>query len=172
MLRHQIRSLGVECIYSSDQTTDNLRSIVVSLGHTPFQACFSRKWPNKVCMLENGHEGNHYFGDHHLMSIETTGLNDQQRAQLLQLYKSKLFQLGDDAFFDDFDNIRRECFNEIGISIEEIEAAERAKAAKQLGKRGGESTSDDKVNAARENGRKGGKKKSDKSQLGLSLEDI
>lgn len=104
----------------------------------------------------------------------STELNDSQRAQLLILYKEKLQSLGDEAFFDQFDSIRRQCYDEIGINLEEIEAQERSNAASKLGKRGGESTSDDKVKAARENGRKGGRKKGDKSinQLGLSLEDI
>ena len=100
-------------------------------------------------------------------------LDNSQRSQLLQLYKSKLLQLGDEAFFDQFDTIRRECYSQIGMNIEEIEAMERVKSAKQLGKRGGESTSNDKVQAARENGREGGRKKRETvNQLGLSLEDI
>lgn len=105
------------------------------------------------------------------MSIK---LNDSQRAQLLQLYKSKLQSLGDEVFFDQFDSIRRKCYDEIGINIEEMEAMERSKAASKLGKHGGESTSESKSQAARENGKRGGRKKQDQSnnQLGLSLEDI
>lgn len=106
------------------------------------------------------------------MSIDLT---DPQRAQLLQLYKSKLQSLGDEVFFGDFDSIRRQCYDEIGIDLEEIEAMERSKAASKLGKHGGESTSEAKSQAARENGRKGGRKKSanqPSNQLGLSLEDI
>lgn len=105
------------------------------------------------------------------MSIDLT---DSQRAQLLLLYKSKLQSLGDEAFFDDFDNIRRKCYDEIGINLEEMEAMERSRSARQLGKHGGSSTSESKSQAARENGKRGGRKKSTNqpSQLGLSLEDI
>lgn len=102
-------------------------------------------------------------------------LTDSQRAQLLLLYKSKLQSLGDEAFFDQFDSIRRQCYDEIGIDLEEMEAMERSKAASKLGKHGGESTSEAKSQAARENGKRGGRKKSTNqpsNQLGLSLEDI
>lgn len=96
-------------------------------------------------------------------------LTDSQRAQLLQLYKSKLQSLGDEAFFDQFDSIRRECYDKIGINLEEMEALEKSKAAKQLGKHGGESTSESKSSAARENGKKGGRPKKVQS---LDIEDI
>lgn len=100
-----------------------------------------------------------------------SGLNDSQRAQLLLLYKEKLQSLGDEAFFDDFDNIKRKCYSQIGVDVDVMEAQERANAASKLGKRGGESTSDDKVKASRENGRKGGRKKGVTVNQ-LSLEDI
>lgn len=100
-------------------------------------------------------------------------LTDSQRAQLLQLYKSKLQSFGDEAFFDQFDSIRRQCYLQIGINLEEMEAMERSKAASKLGKHGGESTSESKSQAARENGKRGGRKKStNQPSLGLNLEDI
>lgn len=46
-------------------------------------------------------------------------LNDLQRANLLQLYKSKLQQLGDDKFFNKFDEIREECYETLGILSED-----------------------------------------------------
>lgn len=48
-------------------------------------------------------------------------LNDQQRAQLLQLYKEKLQELGDDVFFNNFDSIREECHKQMGVSLEAID---------------------------------------------------
>lgn len=50
-----------------------------------------------------------------IMSID---LNDQQRAHLLQLYKEKLQQLGDDKFFEQFDTIREECYKSMGIELD------------------------------------------------------
>lgn len=237
MLRKQIRSLGVECKYSPDQTADQLREMVIELGSEPFKPCFFREWPHKVCMLESGHKEDHYFGDHHdeegdnkvnlqiqrmcsyadtnlventipadsdcswcdakvghthsracpngerykqaqqllfLMEVdkEMTNLTDSQRAKLLQLYKSKLTQLGDDTFFDQFDSIRRECYNEMGVDLDEMERADRARAAQQLGKHGGESTSDSKSSAARENGRKGGRPKSSHKSQSIDMDEI
>lgn len=104
-------------------------------------------------------------------SVINVNLSDSQRAQLLILYKEKLQSLGDEIFFDQFDSIRHECYSQIGVDLDAIEAQERSNAASKLGKRGGESTSDDKVKAARENGRKGGRKKG-VTVSQLSLEDI
>ena len=106
------------------------------------------------------------------MDKEVVNLTDSQRAELLQLYKSKLIQLGDDTFFDRFDSIRRECYNEIGIDLDEIERADRARAAQQLGRKGGESTSDSKSSAARENGRKGGRPKSSHKSQSIDMDEI
>lgn len=92
-------------------------------------------------------------------------LNDSQRAHLLQLYRAKLQQLGDDVFFDKFDEIREECYESMGIEME----SEISQAASQLGKRGGSSKSESKSLSSRSNGKKGGRPKA--TQL-LDMEDI
>lgn len=129
--------------------------------------------PSNRAMIEAHGACDEYSLYHKMENVmdKEIGLNDSQRAQLLILYKSKLQSLGDEAFFDQFDSIRRQCYEKIGINLEEME---RSKAASKLGKHGGESTSEAKSQAARENGKRGGRKKQDQSnnQLGLSLEDI
>lgn len=133
--------------------------------------------PSNKAMIEAHGAHDEYSLYHKTRNVmdKEIGLNDSQRAQLLILYKSKLQSLGDEIFFDQFDSIRCQCYGEIGIDLEEMEAMERLKAASKLGKHGGESTSEVKSQAARENGKRGGRKKSTNQpsrQSGLSLEDI
>lgn len=99
-------------------------------------------------------------------------LNDSQRAHLLQLYKSKLQQLGDDVFFNNFDEIREECYKQIGVSLSTsipFYVDPIHSAASTLGRQGGKVRSESKSLSSRVNGKKGGRPKTNRS---LDMEDI
>lgn len=110
--------------------------------------------------------------------IMSTELNDQQRAHLLQLYKSKLQQLGDDEFFNNFDEIREECYKSMGVQLRPSQPSQPSipfyidpvhSAASTLGRKGGLSKSPAKTFSSRENGKKGGRPKKDSISKGVNL---
>lgn len=136
---------------------------------------FGEIYPPSNRVMREAHGAQDDYSLYHKMENimdKETNLNDSQRAHLLQLYKEKLQQLGDDEFFNSFDEIREECYKQIGVSLPPsipFYTDPVHSAASTLGRQGGKVKSESKSLSSRSNGKKGGRPKVNKS---LDMEDI